>query len=111
MRRFLKALFFVPLAVLIIVFAVANRAPVIVSLDPFGNMPPALSVELPLFVLLFAVALLGVIAGGIGAWFGQSARRRAAREAERELSAKRSELERLRAARPEPAETLPSLIR
>ena len=110
MRRFLKALFFVPLAILIIVFAVANRAPVIVSLDPFGNVPPALSIELPLFVLLFVVAVLGVIAGGIGTWFGQSTYRRAARAAERELSAKRSEIERLR-ARSGPSETLPSLIR
>jgi len=110
MRRFLKALFFVPLAIVIIVFAVANRAPVIVSLDPFGNVPPALAVELPLFVLLFVVAVLGVIAGGIGTWFGQSAYRLAARAAERELSAKRSEIERLR-ARSGPAETLPSLIR
>ncbi len=111
MKRFFKALVFIPVALIIIVFAVANRAPVTLSLDPFGGVPPVLSVEVPLFLLLFAAAILGAVAGGVGAWFGQSQRRRAAREAERELSAKRAEVERLRARSEAPDAALPSLIR
>ncbi len=110
MRRFLKALVFVPLAILIVSFSVANRAPVTVSLDPFGGAGSALSMDAPLFLLLFAAAVLGAIAGGVGSWASRSAHRKAARLAERELAAKREEVERLRKDA-EPARTLPSLVR
>jgi uncharacterized integral membrane protein len=110
MRRFLKAIVFVPLAIVVILFSVANRGPVAVSLDPFGAADSALTMEAPLFLLLFAAAVLGAIAGGVGAWMNQSAHRRAARLAERELAAKRDEVERLRRIA-EPAQTLPSPIR
>ena len=64
MRRFLTVVIVVPLLVLFVVFAVANRHFVTVSFDPFNAVDPALSVSIPLFALIIAVAILGVIAGG-----------------------------------------------
>ena len=37
MIRFLKALILLPVAILIVLLAVANRAPVTLSLDPFSQ--------------------------------------------------------------------------
>ena len=46
------------------IFAVANRHFVTVSFDPFNSERPSFAVTLPLFVLIIAVAILGVLAGG-----------------------------------------------
>jgi len=66
MRKFLSALIVVPLTLIFVVFAVANRHFVTVSFDPFNSTDPALSISLPLFVLIIAVAIMGVVAGGAG---------------------------------------------
>lgn len=59
----------VPVAVVAAVVAVANRQIVTFSLDPFSLSQPseALSVRMPLFVLVIAALLLGAILGGIAA--------------------------------------------
>lgn len=98
MRKFFTALIVIPLCVIIVVFAVANRHFVTVSFDPFNSNDPSLSLSLPLFVLLIVVAMLGVIAGGSATWFRQRHWRRAARRHEADARAARSELADLRAA-------------
>ena len=40
MIRFLKALILLPIAILVVLLAVANRAPVTLSLDPFSQDAP-----------------------------------------------------------------------
>jgi len=70
-RTFLKALILVPVAVFLILFAVANRQWTGVSLDPFSSAPPALAIRLPLFLVILLALMLGVIVGGIAAWLGQ----------------------------------------
>jgi hypothetical protein len=52
----------IPLGVIFVVFAVANRHAVTVSFDPFNSTDPSLGVRLPLFVVIIAVAILGVVA-------------------------------------------------
>jgi uncharacterized integral membrane protein len=105
MRKFLTALIVIPLGLILMVFAVANRHFVTVSFDPFVSNDPSFSVTLPLFLLLIVVAALGVLAGGCAVWFGQRHWRRAARRNEAEARAARGELADLRAqaaaARPE----------
>ncbi len=94
-RRFVTALILVPLAIVLISFAVANRQTVVVSLDPFDSAHPALSVSLPLFALILVLVVGGVILGGAAAWLRQSRWRRAARRAEaqaRELRAENDQL-------------------
>lgn len=110
MRKFLTALIVIPLGLVLVTFAVANRHFVTVSFDPFISNDPSLSVTLPLFLLLILVAALGVLAGGCAVWFGQRHWRRAARRNDAEARAARVELADLRAqtaaARPE-AQRLP----
>ncbi|MDH2342484.1 DUF1049 domain-containing protein [Bradyrhizobium sp. SSUT18] len=97
MRKFLTALIVIPLGLILMVFAVANRHFVTVSFDPFVSNDPSLSVTLPLFLLLIVVAALGVFAGGCAVWFGQRHWRRAARRHDADARAARGELADLRA--------------
>lgn len=110
MRKFLTALIVIPLGLILVTFAVANRHFVTVSFDPFMAADPALSVTLPLFLLLILVAALGVIVGGCAVWFGQRHWRRAARRHEADARTARVELADLKAqvapAKPE-AQRLP----
>jgi uncharacterized integral membrane protein len=96
MRQFLKSLILLPVAVLVILLAVANRAPVTVSLDPFSRGAPEISFAVPLFALIFAAIMLGVVIGGMAAWLAQSKHRRAERRYKRETRRLQSETERLR---------------
>lgn len=97
MRKFLTALIVIPLGLILVTFAVANRHFVTVSIDPFMSDDPSLSVTLPLFLILILVAALGVLAGGCAVWFGQRHWRRAARRHEADARAARGELAGLRA--------------
>jgi uncharacterized integral membrane protein len=92
MRKFLTTLIVLPLALIFIAFAVANRHFVTLSFDPFNSADPAVALTLPLFVVVIVMAALGVIAGGIATWFGQRRWRRAARRLEGELHDARARL-------------------
>jgi uncharacterized integral membrane protein len=98
MRKFLSALVLIPLGVLFVVFAVANRHLVTVSFDPFDSVNPSVAVSMPLFVVIIVVAILGVAAGGMATWFRQRHWRRAARRHEVEARRARSEIADLRTA-------------
>lgn len=99
MRRFLNAILFVPLGLIFVVFAVANRHAVTVSFDPFDSRDPAMAVTLPLFVVLIAVAIFGVVAGGAATWIAQRHWRRSSRRHAAEAAQARAELADLKAAR------------
>jgi uncharacterized integral membrane protein len=98
MRKFLIAVIVIPLAVLFVVFAVANRHFVTVSFNPFDPTDPSLSASMPLFALIIAVAILGVVAGGCATWIGQRRWRRAARRHKAEAQAVRTEFANFKAA-------------
>jgi uncharacterized integral membrane protein len=78
-RKILAIVILLPLAIVIIAFAVANRQIVSLSFDPFGSADSGLSLSLPLFALAFVLLILGVMVGGIAAWIRQRKWRRAAR--------------------------------
>jgi hypothetical protein len=89
LRRIAGWIVLVPLSVALILFALANRQLTIVNFNPFVS-PEALTapgVGVPLFLVIFAVLLIGVVLGGIAAWFAAGRvrrdRRRWQREAER----------------------------
>jgi uncharacterized integral membrane protein len=113
MRKFVTIFILVPLAVLIVMFAVANREYITVSFDPFDSKNPAIAFKIPLFILIFLLVGVGVLVGGIAAWLRQHNLRARARRAEADVKRLRIELEAersLAAAPPPPRETQPPLI-
>jgi len=85
LRKITIALILVPLAIIIIAFAVANRQIVTVSFDPFSSTEPAASVTLPLFALIILLLIIGVLIGGVAAWLRQRRWRNTAHRLEHEL--------------------------
>jgi uncharacterized integral membrane protein len=94
-RRIVIYAVLVPLAIVILMFAVANRQVVTVSFDPFSSASPALSFTMPLFVLIFVLVIVGVIVGGTAAWLRQAHYRRAARALQSDIHGLRREVEAL----------------
>ncbi|HEX5507585.1 MAG TPA: lipopolysaccharide assembly protein LapA domain-containing protein [Pseudolabrys sp.] len=95
-RKVVLAVILVPLAVVLIAFAVANRQAVTVSFDPFSATHPAYAASLPLFGLIFLLVIIGVIIGGIAAWLGQYRYRRAARTLNAEVRQLHEEIDSMR---------------
>ena len=75
--KLLRWLVLPPVIVLAMAIAIANRAPVTFSLDPFDPETPALGLEVPLFLIILGSVFLGILIGGIGAW-AQARRKKAA---------------------------------
>jgi uncharacterized integral membrane protein len=96
LRKVVAAVILIPLAVVIIAFAVANRQIVTVSLDPFSSEHPATSLNVPLFVLVIGLLIAGVVIGGTASWLRHGHLRRTARRFERDIRELRSELASLR---------------
>ncbi len=83
-RKIVNALIWIPLTVIFVIFAVANRHLVTVSFDPFNTVDPSLALTSPLFAVIIAALIVGVVAGGLATWFQQGRWRRAARRHEAE---------------------------
>jgi uncharacterized integral membrane protein len=94
-RKLVTTVILAPLAVCLTALAVANRRNVLISFDPFDASDPAFVLEPPLYVLILALVIGGVILGGTAAWLGQSKWRARARRLEAEAVRLRLENERL----------------
>ncbi len=92
LNRLVLVVIFVPLAILLVTLAVANRALVPFTIDPFQPGNPALTLSLPFFVWLFAALGLGVVIGGCATWLRQGHYRRLARVREREAAVLRDQV-------------------
>jgi uncharacterized integral membrane protein len=99
-RKIVNFAILLPLAVILVIFAVANRHWVTVSLDPFNASDPSLGIDLPLFVVILLSVIAGVVAGGIATWLRQGRWRKAARRHEADAAAARAELAQNRPAGP-----------
>ncbi|WP_265515958.1 LapA family protein [Nitratireductor luteus] len=80
LNRIVTVIVLVPLAIIIVTLAVANRALVPFTLDPFNPGNPALTAQMPLFVFLFAAMVIGMVIGSVATWFRQGRYRRIARQ-------------------------------
>ena len=94
--RLLSWIIGLPMALVLIAFAVANRHIVEVSFDPLSQQAPWASLAVPLWTVLFFGIFCGLVVGWIGAWLKQGKWRRAARAARGELASARSEAARMR---------------
>jgi uncharacterized integral membrane protein len=91
-RKTVTALVLIVLALVLISFAVANRQVVTVSFDPFDQANPALVLSQPLYLVAFALLIVGVVLGGCAAWLRQAKWRTRARRAEAQVKVLRTQL-------------------
>lgn len=98
MKTLIKALIIVPLAFVVILLSVANRASVVVSLDPFSGSAPLIAISAPLFVIILGAVALGVLLGGFVVWWSQGRYRRALRQQTHELERLKVDLARQHSA-------------
>jgi hypothetical protein len=84
-KRIFNWLIGLPIAVIGIGFAVANREWVNVSFDPINRAHPFAMVQMPLWVLFFCGIFVGIFAGWLVAWIGGGKYRKATRQAKIEL--------------------------
>jgi uncharacterized integral membrane protein len=99
-NRFLLIVVVVPLAIILVTLAVANRAVVGVTVDPFNAENAALTWHLPLFIWLLLALAIGVIAGSAATWWRQGRYRRLARERQQEVQRLRDAAQRQAVAGP-----------
>ena len=107
-NRFLTIVVLVPLAVILIALAVANRGAVPFTIDPFNPGNPALTITWPLFAYLFIAFVLGLLVGGVATWLKQRRYRKEARRHAEEARKLREEAARSRPAQLHPAISGPS---
>lgn len=95
----------VPLCAALIVFALANRQLVVVNFNPLIQ-PESLTTPgfgVPLFLVIFTVLLVGVLLGGVAAWFAQGRTRQERRHWRKETEHLTREIETLRRSQNVPA--------
>ena len=96
--RFFKNLILVAIALVVVPLSVANRHGVDLSLNPFDPQDPRLTLTgVPLFWVIFAAILVGIVIGGLGAWAKQGRWRREARVKRSEADKWHKEADKLRA--------------
>ncbi len=101
LKRALTMLAAIPVAIVLVALAVSNRKPVELILDPFRPEDPALSLALPLYVVIFGALLAGVALGGVASWLGQGKWRRTARMRAQDAMRWQAEADRLSRERDE----------
>jgi uncharacterized integral membrane protein len=96
MKSILRIIVFVPLGLLLLFFAMANRGSVKIGLDPFATGDSGPSIDAPLFLVVLASAAVGVVAGSLSSWISGRRYRREAREARNDAKKARAEVQVLR---------------
>jgi uncharacterized integral membrane protein len=101
MKRLLKLLLLVPVALVVVAVADTNRHFVLIYLDPFaGAAEGGTQISAPLYIVVFLAIMLGAVLGGVATYFEQGKYRRAARRARNEADSLRAEIARLSGPRP-----------
>lgn len=84
LKKIASLVILVPLGIVLIVLAVANRQMVTLALNPFRPEDGVLSVSAPFFLFLLLAVLVGMLIGSVVTWIGQGKYRRQARVEARE---------------------------
>lgn len=97
-RQLIGWFLLLPLSVLLIVFALANRQLVVVNFNPLAPVESldAPGFGIPLFFVIYAVLLVGVLLGGVATWFAQGHHRIEKRKFRRESERLRFDLDQAR---------------
>jgi len=97
-RQLIGWFLLLPLCVLLIIFALANRQLVVVNFNPLAPVESldAPGFGIPLFFVIYAVLLIGVLLGGVATWFAQGHHRIEKRKFRRESERLRFDLDQAR---------------
>ncbi len=105
MKKILRWLVVIPFGALIVLFLIANRTLVALSLDPFSTEAPAIATPaLPLWIWLILALFVGFIAGAAGMWMSDRELRIRAKADRLELKSLKKAMAEADAARVEPPE-------
>ncbi|HLJ06365.1 MAG TPA: lipopolysaccharide assembly protein LapA domain-containing protein [Acetobacteraceae bacterium] len=91
----MRLLIGIPLLLVMVLFALSNRAPVTLVL-----WPTDFSLEVPLSLAILAGMAIAFLVGGLLVWFSALAQRRRARRAEQEVRLLEAEVQSLKARLP-----------
>lgn len=90
----------IPVAIVVVLFAVVNRAPVALNLWPFPW-----EIEAPLFLFTLGAIVFGFLFGALATFFSGSTTRAKLRQAQRDLAQAQGELAAVKRAQPQLATT------
>lgn len=86
MKKWFYRILWVPVFIVAVLFLIANRQPVAISLDPFSAADPSVATPaLPLWMWLIVMVLIGFAMGAAGMWLSAGEARSKARAEHREL--------------------------
>ena len=113
MLRFLRLIFLAVLAIALVAVASANRDTVTLRLLPEeldAYLGIDWSLELPLFLVIFAGIVAGLAIGFVWEWFREAKHRSALSQHKREASRLEREVSRLKATKAEPEDDVLALL-
>lgn len=113
MLRKLRYLFLGLLGLVLLTVALANRGPVVVRLLPEGTddfLGIGWAMELPLFLVIFAGIVAGLLIGFVWEWFREAKHRAEASRKGREVQKLEREVTRLRDEKAEPQDEVLALL-
>lgn len=90
----------IPVAIVVVLFAVVNRAPVALNLWPFPW-----EIEAPLFLFTLGAIVFGFLFGALATWVSGGATRAKLRQAQRDLAQVQGELAAVKRVQPNVATT------
>lgn len=93
MRKLLAYFSFLVFGLVMVIFFVANRQPVQISLDPTSLENPAIATPaMPLWLALFFTLMIGFVLGAFGMWLNAGSLRKKAKDRKKQIRELESEL-------------------
>lgn len=80
LKKIIWVVFFIPVAIILILLSIANRDVVTLALNPFEPSDTLLSVSAPFFMFILIALMVGMVLGSVMTWFKQGKHRSRARQ-------------------------------
>lgn len=108
MKKLVRSALVFIAALIAVIVAIANRHGVTFVLDPFSPQAPFLSIDAPLFSIIFAAVFIGMLIGGAAVWMSGRKFRKKARVFKKQINLLVKEKGKEKNTAP-PASSLPAL--
>ena len=94
LKKIIWVVFFIPVAIVLILLSIANRGVVTLALNPFEPADTLLSVSAPFFIFILIALMAGMVLGSVLTWFKQGKHRARVRNVSAESEKWHSEADR-----------------